>query len=180
VNPVKKEKVDSLAKAFTAAESVTFVDYAGMGVKLQEELKKRLREASGEMVVAKNTLIKLAGKEAGLDEAALTDEVLAGQTAMITAGEDAVAPIQVLGKFIKEFEMPKLKAGVVEGKFQNSEALLMISKLPGREVLNAQVLGAIMAPMYSLVGTLQGNLQKLVFILGQVKEKGGGEVYGRE
>lgn len=171
VNPNKKEKVTKLAETLKTAGSVTFVDYAGMGVKQQEDLKKRLREVSGEMMVAKNTLIKLAGKNAGLADEAFGDEVLAGQTAMITAGEDAVAPIQILGKFIKEFELPKFKAGVVEGKFQNSEALLAISKLPGREELSAQVLGAVMAPMYGLVGTLQGNLQKLLFILEQAKGK---------
>jgi large subunit ribosomal protein L10 len=180
VNPTKKEAVAKLAEALKAAASVAFVDYAGMNVAQQNELKKRLKEAGGAMLVAKNTLIKLAGKEAGTADEALAEEVLEGQTAMVTASEDAVAPIRVLGKYIGEFELPKFKAGVVEGKYQDAGALEAISKLPGREELVAHALGALMAPMYGVVGALQGNMQKLIFILEQAKEKGGGEVYGRE
>ncbi|MFI5241361.1 MAG: 50S ribosomal protein L10, partial [Microgenomates group bacterium] len=76
-------------------------------------------------------------------------------------------PIQVLGKFAKEFELPKFKVGVVEGSFQNSDALTKISKLPSRDALLGQLLGSLMSPMYGLTGTLNSNLQKLVYILDQ-------------
>ncbi len=119
------------------------------------------------MVVVKNTLLKRAIELAKIDNKIATDEILSGQTALVIADEDPVAPIQILGKFAKENELPKFKVGVVEGSFQDSESLAKLSALPGRDVLLGQVLGALMSPQYGLVGTLQGNIQKLLFILKQ-------------
>jgi large subunit ribosomal protein L10 len=88
------------------------------------------------------------------------------------ADEDPLAPIQVLGKFAKENELPKFKVGIVEGAFQNSESLAKLSTLPGRDALLGQLLGVLMSPEYGLLATLQGNLQKLVYVL---KAKAGGD-----
>ena len=66
---------------------------------------------------------------------------------------------------IKENELPQIKGGVVEGIFQSKDGILAISKLPSREVLYAQVVGGVSAPMYGIVGTLQANIQKLLFVL---------------
>jgi large subunit ribosomal protein L10 len=85
---------------------------------------------------------------------------------------DAVAPIQVLGKFVKENQVPQFKVGIIEGAFQNKEALLKISTLPTKEVLYSQVVGSLMSPMYGLVGTLNGNMQKLLYILKGVSTRG--------
>lgn len=167
----KKDHVDSLSESLKSAKSVVFVDYAGMGVSLQQNFKSKLREVGGTMLVAKNTLISLAGKKAQLPEEATTYDLLSGQTAMILSGEDAVASIQILGKFAKDNEIPKIKAGVVEGVYQDEAGVLKISKLPSKEQLQANVVGAIAGPMYGLVGTLQGNLQKLVYILDQARLK---------
>ena len=161
----KKDYVNEMAEQFKSASSTVFIDYTGMGVVAQQDLKDQLRESGGTMFVAKNTLIQLAGKKAELPEDSLSDEVLAGQTAVVITTEDPVAPIQVLGKFASSGDMGKMKAGVVEGVFQDRNGLLKISKLPGKEELYAQVVGGVAAPLYGLVGTLQGNLNKLVWIL---------------
>ncbi len=168
----KTQFVENLTKELKDAKSVILVNYAGLSVSKQQDLKKKLKETKGRMVVVKNTLLKRAAMEAKIDEKALTDTVLSGQTALIIADEDPVAPIQVLGKFSKENELPKFKVGVVEGLFQNEAGLVKLSTLPGRDALLGQVLGALMAPSYGLVGTLNGNLQKLVYILSE-KAKGG-------
>jgi large subunit ribosomal protein L10 len=117
------------------------------------------------MIVVKNTLLKRAGEAAKVDASILESTILTGQTALIVSGGDPVSPIQVLGKFTKEFEVPELKVGIVEGSFQDSQSLSRISNLPGRDGLLGQLLGALMAPSYGLVSTLNGNLQKLVHIL---------------
>lgn len=163
--------IDNLTKELKDAKSVILVNYAGLAVKSQQDLKSRLREVGGRMVVVKNTLLKLASQKAGIGEEALTDTILSGQTALILADSDPVAPIQVLGKFSREFETPKFKVGVVEGMFQDEAALSKLSTLPGRDALLGQLLGVLMSPSYGLVGTLNGNLQKLVYILDQ-KAKG--------
>lgn len=171
LKPEKKDYVKNITDQLKSASSAVFIDYTGMGVVAQQDLKKRLRESGGQMFVAKNTLIQIAGKEAGYPEDAITDSILSGQTAVVLAGDDAVAPIQILGKFVTEKETAQMKAGVVEGVFQDKNGLLKISKLPGKEELQAKVVGAVAAPMYGLVGTLQGNLNKLVWILKEASTK---------
>ena len=129
------------------------------------------------MIVIKNTLLLRAAESAGFDIKDLEGDILTGQTAIVIANDDAIAPIQVLGKFSKEFvsaageSVPKLKVGVVEGSFQDKDSLTKLSTLPGRDALLSQVLGTLMGLEYGLVGTLNGNLQKLVYVLSEASKK---------
>lgn len=167
----KVEFVEKLKGELKDARSVVLVNYAGLSVKSQQELKSRLSEVDGKMIVVKNTLLTRAAESAGFKASDL-ESSLAGQTALIiSTGEDAVAPIQVLGKFAKEFEVPKFKVGIVEGSFQDSQSLSKISNLPNRDALLGQVLGTLMGLQYGLVGTLNGNLQKLVYVLDTASKK---------
>lgn len=165
--------VDNLTAKLSLAKSFVLVNYIGLTVASQQELKKRLKDAGASMIVVKNTLLKRAGKGAKIDEKLLTDEVLSGQTALIISESDPISFIQVLGKFIKEFvskagySIPQMKVGIVENIFQNTEDLIKLSNLPGRDVLLGQLLGSLISPMSGLVGTLNGNLQKLVYVLKQ-------------
>lgn len=168
----KKVLVQDLSKTLQGANSVVLVNYSGLNVKGQQELKTRLNAVDARMIVVKNTLLKIAASEAKLDMKAFTDDILQGQTALVVATGDSVAPIQVLGKFAKEFELPKFKVGIVEGTFSSDSDLAKISTLPTKDVLLSQVLGSLMSSMYGLVGTLNGNMQKLVYIL---KTKAGGD-----
>jgi large subunit ribosomal protein L10 len=93
----KTDLIKSLSPELKKATSIVFVNFAGLSVSLQQKLKLELKAIGSDMTVVKNTLIKLAGKEAGLPEEVLTDEVLKGQTALIMTDGDAVAPIQTLG-----------------------------------------------------------------------------------
>lgn len=147
------------------AKSVVLVNYAGLNVKAQQELKRRLKEVGGRMVVVKNTLLKRAFESAKIDSKMATDEILSGQTALVIAESDPIGPIQILGKFAKDNELPKFKVGVVEGSFYDSLSLSQLSNLPSRDALLGQLLGTLMGSEYGLVGTLQGNLNKLVYIL---------------
>ena len=177
---LKAEKVifvDNLKEELKSAKSVTLVNYAGLGVKAQQELKSRLFAVDAKMVVVKNTLLKRAGESVGIDKGLLADSILAGQTALVIAAGDPIAPIQVLGKFAKEFTseagnpIPKFKVGVVEGSFQDEAALATLSTLPGRDALLGQFLGTLMGGQYGLVGTLNANLQKLVTVLDIASKK---------
>lgn len=170
----KQEKsffVQNLAAELKSASSVVLVDYSGLNVKAQQDLKKRLKEVEAKMVVVKNTLFKLAAQSIKAEKEVITDTVLSGPTAVVITEKDPIAPLQVLAKFAKELEIPQLKVGIIEGSFQNKESLIALSKLPGKDALIAQAMGAISAPLYGLVATLQGNLQKLVYILEQKSKK---------
>ncbi|MEK7536463.1 MAG: 50S ribosomal protein L10 [Patescibacteria group bacterium] len=168
----KKDLVVGLTPRLRDAKSIVFVNFAGLSVSLQQKLKLELKIIGSDITVVKNTLIKRAGKEAGINDAVLTDEVLSGQTALILTEGDAVAPIQVLGKFVKENQVPQFKVGIVEGNFQDKDSLIRISTLPTKDVLYSQVIGSLMSPIYGLIGTLNGNMQKLVYILKEVSIRG--------
>ena len=165
--------VQNLTEEIKSASSVVLVDYTGLSVKMQQELKSRLAEANAKMAVVKNTLFKIAGKNAKFPEDALTDTALSGPTAMIITEDDPLTPLQVLAKFAKEFEIPQLKVGIVEGAFQDKENLTALSKIPSKEALYAQVVGTMAQPLNSIVYTLQANMQNLISVLKQKSEKGG-------
>ena len=167
----KKTFVENLKTELKDAKSVVLVNYAGLSVKSQQELKARLSEVGGKMVVVKNPLFLRAAESAGFKTKDLEGEALVGQTALVIATDDPVAPVQVLGKFSKEFDIPKFKIGIVEGSFQDTDSLSQIASLPGRDALLGQALGSLMGLNYGLVGTLNGNLQKLVYILDQASKK---------
>jgi len=157
--------VENLTQELKSAAGVVLVDYTGLSVKLQQELKKRLAQVGAKMLVVKNTLFKLAGKSAEVPEETLNDTALSGPTAIVISEKDSIAPLQVLAKYAKEHEILNFKVGIVDGMFQDKDSLLKLSQLPSKEVLLAQSVGAIGAPLYGIVTTLQGNLQKLLFLL---------------
>ncbi len=164
----KSEKpffVENLTEELKGASSIVLVDYTGLSVKLQQELKKKIKAVNAKMIICKNTLFKLAGEKAKLEKEALADTVLAGPTALIISQKDPIAPLQVLASFAKENLLPQFKVGIIEGKFQNKEALTTLSTLPSKDILFAQVTGAISSPLYGITGILQANLQKLISIL---------------
>jgi len=159
--------VDNLTAELASAKSLVLINYTGLSVKFQQELKKRLKEVGAKMLVVKNTLLKRASERAEIDKEVLTDEVLSGQTALVISSDDPISFIQVLGKFSKEFSVPQMKVGIVDGLFQDNETLMKLSTLPERSVLLSQLLNSLTSSSYGLVGTLNGNLQKLVYVLDQ-------------
>ena len=165
---IKTEKVSivkELTEELKSATSTVLVDYKGLSVSAQQELKKRLKSVGANMKVVKNTLLKLAGKDAKLPEDALTDTVLSGPTALVMTEDDPIAPLQVLYKFAKEFEIPELKVGIIEKDFQDKVTLEILAQLPSKDVLVSQAVGTIAQPLYGIVGVLNANLQKLLYIL---------------
>lgn len=163
--------VDNLSEELKAATSYVLVDFNGLSVKMQQDLKKRLRDIDARMVVVKNTLLKLASEKAKAPNEVSDSAVLSGPTALVITESDAVAPIQTIAKFAKEFEILTMKVGVIDGSLYDHESLIKLSTLPGKPALQAQVLGAICAPLYNLTSTLQGNLQKLIWVLDEAKNK---------
>lgn len=169
--PMKKQEksffVDNLAEELKDATGVVLINYSGMDVKSQQKLKKELKEADAKMIVVKNTLLKLAGEKAGIDKNFLEKEILEGQNALVISTKDPITPISVLGKFLKENESPKLRVGIVDGSFQDTKSLEILSTLPGKDILMGQVLGSLLSSLHGLTTTLNTNLQNLVSILDQ-------------
>lgn len=162
--------IEDLKKRIEDAKSFVAFDYQGLTVKDAEGLRQSIKEAGGTLLVVKNTLLKLALKNSKVEEVEEVEKELQGPTAVVFAEEDEIAPLQKLGKFISGREVPKLKFGIFGSDIYGADKLLALSRLPGKNVLFSRLVGAIAGPQYGLVGVLQGNLQKLVYIL-DVKSK---------
>jgi large subunit ribosomal protein L10 len=163
--------IQNLTEELKTATSFVLVDYTGLSVKLQQELKKRLKAVGANLTIVKNTLFKLAAKGAKSPEQIFGDTALTGPSALVITEQEPIAPLQVIAAFAKEFDIPQFKIGVVEGSFYDKDRLVSLSLLPGKEVLLAQVTGAIASPMYALSSTLEANIHKLVSIVSQASKK---------
>ncbi len=153
----KKAVVEALSGKMKEATSIVFVDYKGITVAQDTELRKQFREAGVEYSVVKNTLTRFAAKDNGYD----FDEVLNGTTAMASTTGDPIAPARIVCEFAKKNKNAlSIKGGVVEGSVLSADQLNGFGELPSKNALVAQVLGTFLAPISSLA-----------FVLDQIREQ---------
>ena len=154
----KKAVVEALSGKIKEATSVVFVDYKGINVAQDTDLRKQFRDAGVEYTVVKNTLTRFAAKENGYD----FDEVLNGTTAMACTTGDPIAPARIVCEFAKKNKLPlAIKGGVVEGSVLTAAELNGFGELPSKNALVASVLGTFLAPISSLAFCLdQIRIQK--------------------
>lgn len=153
----KKAVVEALTGKMKEATSVVFVDYKGITVAQDTDLRKQFREAEVEYSIVKNTLTRFAAKNAGYD----FDEVLNGTTAMASTTGDPIAPARIVCEFArKNKNILKIKGGIVEGSVLTADQLNGFGELPSKSALVAQVLGTFLAPISSLA-----------FVLDQIREQ---------
>ena len=163
----KARVIEALAEKLRGG-SVVLVDYQGMDVARSTDLRRRSREAGVQFVVAKNTLTKRAADEAGVED---LSEYLVGPTALAFS-EDPVASAKLMAEFADKVNSFTLKGGLLEGgRVLNQVDVLALSRLPGREQLLAQLLGAIQAPITGLATVLNAPLRNLAVVLNQVAEQ---------
>lgn len=170
VREEKKRVVEELREKFSTSKSAVLTDFRGLNVAAMTELRKRMREAGVEYKVVKNTLTRIAVGELDLSE---LDEHLEGPTAVAFGYDDPVTPAKIISDFSKEHEnnLPKIKAGVLNGKVISMEEVKALADLPPREVLLGQVLAGMQAPIAGLVNVLQGTIRGLVYALNAIKEQ---------
>ena len=144
------------------------VDYQGLKVGPINELRKRLGKTGAEMHVVKNSIFRIAAKEAGIADLTGT---LSGQLAVVTGRQDVSAAAKILKNFASEFEKPKIKFGYLSSQRIESKELLTIADLPSLEVLRSKLLGLINAPATKLVQTINTPATQLVRVLQAKAEK---------
>jgi len=170
----KAEIVQALREKVGRAQIGILADFTGLKVGAMTQLRRQLKEAEGELRVTKNTLLKRA---AGADS--LLSPIaggLTGPNALALGYADPVALARVLVKFAQERPLLKIKGGVMGGQTLSPQEVEALSKLPAREVLLAQVLGALNAVPTALVTVLAGVIRNLLNVLLALKDqKGGGE-----
>ena len=152
--------VDALADKLQNATSAVFVDYKGITVAQDTELRNKFREAGVEYTVVKNTLTRFAANKAGYNQ---FDEMLNGTTSLATTTGDPIAPARIVSEFAKKNKQKTLtiKGGVVEGSVLSADQLNGFGELPSKNALVASVLGTFLAPISSLAFVLdQIRIQK--------------------
>ena len=153
----KKAVVETLSGKIKEATSVVFVDYKGITVAQDAELRNQFREAGVEYSVVKNTLTRFAAKENGYN----FDEILNGTTAMASTTGDPIAPARIVCEFAKKNKIRmSIKGGIVEGSVLSAAELNGFGELPSKNALVASVLGTFLAPISSLA-----------FVLDQIREQ---------
>ena len=158
---LKQPVVQEIAEHVDGAQSVVVVDYRGLTVAEDTQLRKELREAGVVYKVYKNTLMNIAFK--GTDFESLAP-VLEGPSAIAISKDDATAPARILAKFAKTAQALEIKAGVVEGDFYDAEGMKVISSIPSRDELLSKFLGSIQSPITNFAR-----------VINQIAEQGGAE-----
>ncbi|HEV2083691.1 MAG TPA: 50S ribosomal protein L10 [Gemmatimonadales bacterium] len=155
----RQETVESLTEQFRGSPNLYVTDFSGLNVLRLTEFRRRLRAAGVSYVVVKNTL---AQRALAANSVTALDDHLAGPTGLVLAGKDPVAAAKVLTDFIREFEKPAIKIGLVDGRAVTGDQVKRLASLPPREVLLSQLAGAMQAPVAQLGGLLNGILYQMV------------------
>ena len=148
---LKQPIVQAIVDDITGAQAIVLVDYRGLTVAQDTELRKQLREAGIVYKVCKNTMMKRAFE--GTDFAQL-DEYLEGPSAIAISKDDATAPARIICKFAKTAQALEVKAGVVEGTVYDANGVAELSKVPSREELLSKLLGSLQSPITNLARVL--------------------------
>ncbi len=165
---VKEQIVKEIKEKIERAGAVVLVDYRGLNVEEVTELRKRFREAGVDYKVYKNTLMTRALQE--LKNEGLIS-YLTGPNAIALGYDDPVAPAKIISEFAKIHNKLEIKAGMIDQEVIDAEGIKVLADLPSKEVLVAQVLGGLNAPITGLVNVLQGNIRNLVYALNAISEK---------
>lgn len=164
----KQAFVQQLTEKLQGSVAGVVVDYKGITVADDTQLRRKLREAGVEYAVVKNTLLKRAAANVGLSD---LDSVLEGATALAVSAEDHVAAAKILCEYAEKNKTFEIKAGFVEGKVINTAEVQDLAKMPPKEVLVAKVLGGLNAPISGFANVLNANLRGLVVALNAIAEK---------
>lgn len=164
----KQALVDEIKEKIQGAQSIVLMNYHGLDVLEVTELRNRFRAEQVEYKVYKNTLMKRAFSELGYEG---LDEILKGPSSIAFSMADAVPAAKIASEFAKEHEALEIKSGVLDGKVISKEMIDSLAKLPSKEVLIAQVLGGLNAPIQGLANVLNGTIRGLAIVMNAIAEK---------
>ncbi len=156
------------ATRLNASPFFIVVDYTGLKVGPVTELRKRLQKAGAEIHVVKNSIFKIAAKEAGVPDLG----TLVGQLAVVTGQRDVSSAAKVIKTFASEFEKPKIKFGFLNNERLESKDIVSLADLPSIEVLRGKLLGVFQAPATKLVALLNTPATQLARVLQAKADKG--------
>ena len=154
---LKKPVVEEISELLNGAATAVVVDYRGLTVAEDTELRKQLREAGVVYKVYKNTMINFAIKDTEFADLA---QHLEGPTAIAVCKDDATAAARVLAKFAKTAEALEIKGGVVDGIYYDAVGIGQIASIPSREVLLSKLLGSMQSPVTNFARVIKQIAEK--------------------
>lgn len=158
------KEVEKLSGLFNTFDNLYLADITGMSAEQETLFRKECREAGVSVLVAKNTLSRIAVKGTKHE---MLDEYFKGPTTLAFGTESSIAPAKVLVEFRKKNKLPKLKVALVEDKVMSPEEIVRLSTIPSREQLYAQVLGVMAAPIAGLATACAGVIRNFVCVLNE-------------
>ncbi len=153
----KQQYVAELAEKLKNSAAGVVVDYKGINVADDTALRRELREAGVEYCVVKNTMLRFAAKEAGLEG---LNAVLEGTTALAISKEDPISAAKVLSKFADDHKNFTIKAGYMDGEVIDVDKVVALGKLPSKEQLVGQLVSVLVAPIRGLAVALNAIAEK--------------------
>ncbi|HLO03659.1 MAG TPA: 50S ribosomal protein L10 [Symbiobacteriaceae bacterium] len=164
IRPEKELSVAQVKEALQNAKSVVLADNKGLTVAQSTKLRKELRANGVDLKVAKNTLIRIAARDLGIEG---LDQYLHGTTTLAFSNAEEATAAKLIRDFFAKDKAPKfvMKAGILEGKVIDANGVKGLADLPSREVLLAQVLAGIQAPLTGVVGVVNGLLSSFAYAL---------------
>ena len=153
----KKRQVEEIKKMVSEASSFVLIDYCGISVAQDTELRNEFRKNDVKYAVIKNRLLKIALNELGYTQ---FDEALNGPTAVAFGGENLAAPAKIANDKAAAFKKMKIKCGMVDGIFLDEEGVKRLATLPSREGLIAMLLGMLQAPIAAFARAIDAIAKK--------------------
>ena len=168
IRPEKVAKIAEIKELLSNSKCTILVDFCGLTVAQDTALRRKMREAGVHYNVVKNTLLRIAAQEVGIEG---LEPSLEKNTDIAVAPEDPVAVAKIICDFAKENKELKVKVGVLDGKVIGADEIKALAALPPKEVLVAKLLGSMNAPISGFVNVLQGTIRNVVYALDAVRKQ---------
>lgn len=166
---IKEKVVSEIKDKIKNSEALFITDYRGLSVNDISELRKKLRSLNSEYKVYKNTLIKRAILEE--EYGSSVGDILEGPTAVAFVHGDLIGTAKAMAEFSKQKEKLEIKGGVIGSVAIDKDKIIYLTKLPGKDVLLAKLLGGMKAPINNFVSTLGAIPRNLVYALDAIRKQ---------
>lgn len=164
----KRAAVEKLTEMIRGAESMIVTDYRGLSVGQLADVRNQLREAGASLTVAKNTLARIAAGQADKPDLVA---LLQGPTAIAFVSDDPAGAAKKLSEIARQTRILQVRGAIIEGETLTADEVRQLGDLPPRDVLQAQVVGALASPLQGSYNTLAAPLREFLVVLDQYIEK---------
>ncbi len=168
--PQKVAVVTEVKERFEEADAALLTEYRGLNVSALADLRRQLRPVGGEYKIYKNSLVRFAARDAGVDG---LDEMLTGPTAITFVKGDAAAAAKALRDYTKTNPTLVVKGGLLGTKVLTAADVAALADLPSRDVMLARLAGALQAPLVKMAGLLQALPRNFAYGLQALIDQGG-------